>query len=187
MNGYTKMLDRPSIHKDDLASVRAWIDTNPGAIDKEEAKYIFQEDLIGIHPKPRSCFRNIIEATFLLKAPLVRGCFERRPQDANLIEEATKGSDEHKSKTTWPNDKRVEKLSSTIIALIGLGMLVGPLWILAKLDETKDKLAVISGFIALFFVLIGVGTNAGIFNALASAAAYSAVLMVFVQASAVLL
>ncbi len=31
-------------------------------------------------------------------------------------------------------------LSSTVIALIGLGILVGPLWILAKLSETKDNM-----------------------------------------------
>jgi hypothetical protein len=60
-------------------------------------------------------------------------------------------------------------------------MLIGPLWILDEVQEPERQLGVITGFIALFFVLVAVATNAKIFESLAAAAAYSAVLMVFLQ------
>jgi preprotein translocase subunit SecD len=46
-------------------------------------------------------------------------------------------------------------------------------------SSPKVKLGIITGFIALFFVLVAVATTARLFDALAAAAAYSAVLMVF--------
>jgi preprotein translocase subunit SecD len=62
---------------------------------------------------------------------------------------------------------------------------VGPLWILAEVSNPMHRLGIITGFIALFFVLVKVATRARIFDALAAAAAYSAVLMVFLQAIAI--
>jgi hypothetical protein len=69
-------------------------------------------------------------------------------------------------------------------------MLVGPLWILAFVDGMVKRLAIITGFIAFFFVLAAIAinaaaTNAGLLNALATAAAYSGVFMVFLQVVAV--
>jgi hypothetical protein len=81
---------------------------------------------------------------------------------------------------TWPNDKRVEKLSSGFISLAGLAMLIGPLWILAYVHHTAIRLGVISGFIVVF-VAVAVATTARVFETLAAAAAYSAVLMMFLQ------
>jgi hypothetical protein len=83
--------------------------------------------------------------------------------------------------TTWPNDKRVEKLSSGVISFAGLAMLIGPLWILAYVHHTAIRLGVISGFIVVFFVVVAVATTARVFETLAAAAAYSAVLMMFLQ------
>lgn len=175
-------MNRAPIHRDDLATVKKWIwEQNPKAIHPEEAAFInCDEDLIGIQPKSRSWLRNILEATSVLRVPGVRRFFERSPRDRDLIKEATATQDE-KEGTRWPNDKRVEGFSTLVIALIGLGMLVGPLWWLAFVNGLLHRLSIITGFIAVFFILVEVATDAGVFNALAAAAAYSAVLMVFLQ------
>jgi hypothetical protein len=156
------------------------LDLNPKAIDLEEARFIkCDDDLIGIQPKARSWFRQILEATFVLRTPGLRNFFERKPHEYQIMKEATMS--DVKREMAWPNDERVEKLSSIIIAFIGLSMLVGPLWWLAFVHGIVHRLAIITGFITIFFILVDVATDAGIFNSLAAAAAYSAVLMVFLQ------
>jgi hypothetical protein len=77
--------------------------------------------------------------------------------------------------------ERGETLSTTVIALTGLGILVGSLWWLAFVIGIVHHLAIGTGFVVLFFVLGEVTMVAGIFNALATAAAYSPALMVFLQ------
>jgi hypothetical protein len=92
-------------------------------------------------------------------------------------------------RTTWQNDKRVDVVSSGTIAIVGLGMLIVPIWVLNTIDLyyssdpnlSNMRLGIISGFIVVFFVLVGVATTAKVFDALAATAAYSAVLMVFLQ------
>jgi hypothetical protein len=182
INGYTQLVNRPAIHKDDLATVKRWmLEQNKKAIHPDEAAFInCDDDLIGIQPKARSWLRNVLEATFVLRIPGVRRFFERKPRDRDLIKEATATLNE-KEGTRWPNDERVEGFSTLVIALIGLGMLVGPLWWLAYVSGLVHRLSIITGFIAVFFILVEVATDAGVFNALAAAAAYSAVLMVFLQ------
>jgi hypothetical protein len=183
INGYSQLLSRPEIHKEDLASVRDWLKSNQDAIDKRERRFIeYEEDLIGIRPKSRSCFRKVLEYSFLLRMPGLRRFFKRTPREYNLIKE---NSEDKYNYTTWQDDRKVEGCSSTLVAVIGLGMLVGPLWILAEVSNPMHRLGIITGFIALFFVLVKVATRARIFDALAAAAAYSAVLMVFLQAIAI--
>jgi hypothetical protein len=83
--------------------------------------------------------------------------------------------------TVWPNDQRMEKVSSVAISVAGLAMLIGPVWILAYLKPITYRLAVISSFIVIFFVVLAV-TRSRLYESLAATAAYSAVLVVFLQA-----
>ncbi|RDW79083.1 uncharacterized protein DSM5745_05935 [Aspergillus mulundensis] len=62
-------------------------------------------------------------------------------------------------------------------------MLVGPLWILAYIDGMRSRLSIITVVIAIFQALVAIGTRASPAEALAATAAYSAVLMVFLQTS----
>jgi hypothetical protein len=128
-----------------------------------------------VQPKTRSWFRNVLEQSLVLKTPLIRNLFERKPEEYKTINTNIP--------TIWQNDKRVEGLSSSIIAFMGLFMLIGPLWLLGFYSDSpwKVRMGVITGFIVLFFVLVAVATTARVFDALAAAAAYSAVLMVFLQ------
>ena len=65
-------------------------------------------------------------------------------------------------------------------------MLVGPLWWLQYLSARNNaeyRLAVITGFLVLFTILLSILTVARPFEVLAATAAYAAVLMVFIQIS----
>jgi hypothetical protein len=113
-------------------------------------------------PQEKSWFRRVLEYTLVCNLPVFRR--KDSPKDVVLS-----------------NTKRLETCSSLLIALVGLAMLIGPLWILEFVTNTKQQLGIITGFIVLFFWVVAVGTNARVFESLAAAAAYSAVLMVFLQ------
>lgn len=176
---------------DDIANVKNWlsplvpetipdIEKNPykylGPIDALETAFVdHHDDLIAVQPKTRSWFRNVLERTLVLRTPGIRALFERKPEEYRTINTNIP--------TIWQNDRRIEHLSSAIIAVVGLGMLIGPLWLLGTVNDQgwRTRLGIIAGFVVFFFVLVAVATTARVFDALASAAAYSAVLMVFMQ------
>lgn len=182
---------RPPVRDEDIGNVKRWLaplipetikdlESNPlkylAPIDELETAFVdHHDDLIAVQPKTRSWFRDVLERTFILRMPLLRRYFERVPEEYRAINTNTQ--------TIWQNDGRIEKVSGTTIAIVGLGMLVGPLWVLEVFNQSDNKirLGIITGFIMLFFVLVAVATTARVFDALAAAAAYSAVLMVFLQ------
>ena len=182
---------RPPVRNEDIGNVKRWLaplipetiedlEKNPlrylAPIDELETAFIdHHDDLIAVQPKTRSWFRDVLERTFILRMPLLRKYFERVPEEYRAINMNTQ--------TIWQNDGRIEKVSGTTIAFVGLGMLVGPLWVLEVFNQSDKRiqLGIITGFIMLFFVLVAVATTARVFDALAAAAAYSAVLMVFLQ------
>jgi hypothetical protein len=189
INEYSQILARSQVRGEDIQSVAKWLEPQVpqsrqnlldnslpylGPIDDLEAAYItHHDDLIDVAPKPRSWFRNVLERTLILRVPGLRVFFERKPDEYKTINT--------NSKTIWQNDNRVEGTSSAVIAIIGLGMLVGPLWILNQANTRSEQLGIITGFIVLFFILVATATTARVYDALAAAAAYSAVLMVFLQ------
>ena len=77
----------------------------------------------------------------------------------------------------------MEKFAGALISAAGLIMLVAPLWVLNFIEGSVVRLGVITAFITVFFILAALATTARVFETLAATAAYSAVLMVFVQIS----
>ncbi|PVH72583.1 hypothetical protein DL98DRAFT_595852 [Cadophora sp. DSE1049] len=69
------------------------------------------------------------------------------------------------------------------MATLGLFMLIIPIWILKYVHEAAIKLGVISVFVALFLVFVSFATVAKPSETLGATAAYTAVLMVFLQSS----
>ena len=83
--------------------------------------------------------------------------------------------------TVYSKDSLVDKVVTFITILLGLGMLIGPLWWLQNLSNSQTRLEVITGFLFLFTVLLSILTVAKPFEVLVATAAYGAVLMVFMQ------
>jgi hypothetical protein len=174
-------VSRESCKANDIASVRRWLRIiRPAAIDVRESEYIdHDDDLISIHPKAKSPGRNFLEQVAFgggrfnrRGIPWLREWFSRKAPK-NIV--SLRNED-----TVWPDDQRMERVSSVFISLVGLAMLIGPIWILAYLRPILYRLAVISSFIVVFFVVLAV-TRSRLYEALAATAAYSAVLVVFLQ------
>ncbi|KAI9766052.1 MAG: hypothetical protein M1840_006759 [Geoglossum simile] len=174
VNGYAQLVSRQPVNTTDVGLVQGWFqNARPGAIDDEEAGYIYcKDDLIPVQPKTRSWFRRRLESTLLLNRPFMRYFFDREPRDHDIIKDG---------RTIWQDDKKIEMLSSVVTALVGLAMLIGPLWILDRVIDTRTRLGIITTFIVVFFAVVAVATTAKPWESLAATAAYSAVLMVFLQ------
>lgn len=70
------------------------------------------------------------------------------------------------------SDKKIDEFITFTTVLIGLVMLIAPIWILAYTHPVAAKLAIITAFILLFLALVSFGTNAKPFESLAATAAY---------------
>ena len=69
------------------------------------------------------------------------------------------------------SDKKVDRFIAALVMTLGLIMIIAPLWILAFLHVTVQKLGVISAFVVLFVTLVSATTVAKPFESLAAAAA----------------
>ncbi|KAF2112206.1 hypothetical protein BDV96DRAFT_602651 [Lophiotrema nucula] len=113
-------------------------------------------------------------------------------QNAILDEEAAYVKHHHDLISIAPKSRtplrqyyaRVDKFVGVFITLMGMLMLIAPLWVLAVTEGIYKRLGVITGFIVLFLGLVAFTTVAKPFESLAAAAAYSAVLVVFLQIAA---
>lgn len=87
--------------------------------------------------------------------------------------------------TVYHKDEVVDKIVTCVTVMLGLAMLICPLWLLqhisAQQPNLEIRLGVITGFICLFTILLSLFTVAKPFEVLAATAAYGAVLMVFMQ------
>lgn len=87
--------------------------------------------------------------------------------------------------TIYTRDSVINKCVTCTTILLGLAMLVGPLWVLQYISTAEsglhNRLTVITVFLIGFTIMISVLTVATPFETLAATAAYGAVLMVFMQ------
>jgi hypothetical protein len=79
------------------------------------------------------------------------------------------------------SDTRIDAFIGLIITASGTIMLIAPLWILEAMNSPIYRLAVITVFIVLFLALVAFTMPTNPLGSLATAAAYSAVLVVFLQ------
>ena len=79
----------------------------------------------------------------------------------------------------------LDRVIDSFTLLLGLFMLIGPLWILWHIspDQTDmtGRLSVITAFLVVFALFLGFLTKARPFEVLAATAAYGAILVVFLQ------
>ena len=85
--------------------------------------------------------------------------------------------------TVYIKESAFDKTVSCVTIVLGIGMLVGPLWWLQHLSaqSVEARLAVITGFLIAFTILLSIVTMARPFEMLAGTAAYGAVLVIFMQ------
>lgn len=80
-------------------------------------------------------------------------------------------SEHDKGDITYFSEKRLNLFVSVTTTLIGLAMLVTPLWILQSTTNVQSKLIVITVFIVVFLLVLSFGMVTKPFEALGATAA----------------
>ena len=143
----------------DIQSLKNWSVNNPNAILETELVYCKTgEDLVYVLPKTEKLLPQIFE---LLQDWGLK-LFRRHPTDTIGYDPAT---------TLLHTEERVEKLTVNTILLVGLVMLIGPMWVLEFVIRPVHSLAVITGFIVCFLALLAFATGAKPLEALGATAA----------------
>lgn len=158
----------------DLESIGNWHHNTPHAILAAEKGYLEQiHDLIQLVPKAVTPLRRVLEKSnrFRLSKLWAR-------KDPPLPRYAA-----HPEELHYSSDAKIDNSIGITITIMGMLMLIVPLWVLNGTNGPRAKLGVITGFIVLFLGLIAFTTVARPFESLAAAAAYSAVLVVFLQSA----
>ncbi|KAI1172668.1 hypothetical protein F4777DRAFT_495460 [Nemania sp. FL0916] len=158
-----------------IKNLETWFDNNEGAIMEAEKEFIEHRDELISMSSPKSMARKWFEDQILLRADMgLRFLRKKRGQYSAL------GSRDEKSTHVF-SDQAMDTLESLAVFLAALVMLVGPLWILERLDTLQRKLIVITVFVFLCLGFLSLATLGRPFEKLAATAGYSAVLVVFLQ------
>ena len=185
-----------------VGNVRQWLqNANDPILDAEVAYLQEEDDLVPVASTPKAPLRQLIDRFSVLNFLRLPPCIRERkvsqqfkPPVTDTIanyfrkrnERLYNANEDFEMQTTVYNkDRLFEKIMTVFTIIVGLAMLIGPLWILQHLStepsNLKVRLGVITGFIALFTILTSLFTVAKAFEVLAATAAYGAVLMVFMQ------
>ena len=157
---HSQLKARPPVPKKDISSVKNWLYNKENAILEPETEYIERSsDLFSVVPKAKSPLRVLLEHSNRFR-------LLKLWQEKNV--DAAGYSDEN---VHYFSDEKIDRFIATFIMVLGLIMLIAPLWILAFLGGVVQRLGVISAFIVLFVALISVTTVAKPFESLAAAAA----------------
>jgi hypothetical protein len=153
---YNQIGNRTEVSSRDVNSVKIWLSRYPNAIQDAEKGYLDTgEDLVYVLPKPD---RPWLHTKF---SKVAYKFFRRRPTEASAFDS------EH---TFLHQEERSAKILTRTLLVMGLLMLIAPLWILEFVHGSTNRLAVITGFIVLFLWLVAFGTAARPFESLAATA-----------------
>jgi hypothetical protein len=149
--------------------LKSWIH-NTGAIDCDEASYLdHTSDLVAIVPKIRPPISRWIRYwKRKLRFDMFWAVYLRK-QYGDSGDTARSKESEFNSFTNFG------------IILVGLAMLLAPIWWLEYVPDSVPRLRIITGFICGFSLILTLGTISRPFEVVAATAAYAAVLMVFMQ------
>ncbi|KAL2050846.1 hypothetical protein ABVK25_008907 [Lepraria finkii] len=178
---HMELKSHPRASKFQINNVRQWLINANHPIAQEEVAFVGEEgedDLIPVTSKPKTPLRRFIDKFNLLR---LAACFRERKKNERLFTQ----DDFEMQTTVYSKDSILDGVVTFITVMLGLAMLIGPLWLLQRLSNNQStlhaRLGVITGFLALFTPLPSLFTVAKPFEVLAATAAYGAVLMVFMQ------
>ncbi|KAF2109647.1 hypothetical protein BDV96DRAFT_502346 [Lophiotrema nucula] len=166
-NSFSQLRSRPKAPQKSINSTRNWFANHRNAILEEETEYINQKnDLFQMVPTTPSPLRGLLERSTRFR---LLKLWEKRSVDDNTIH--------------YISDRRIDLFVNMVTTLLGLAMLISPLWILAHVKPMASRLAIMTSFIFIFLLLVRSLSAARPFEVLAATAAYAAVLVVFLQSA----
>lgn len=153
---HAQLRSRPPVHARNVRSVSNWHYNHGNAILATETEYLERsKDLMSIVDKSKSPLRRCLEKSTRFR--LLR-----------LWREDSGSRDEN---VIYTSDKRIDIFIAAVTTVIGLSMLIAPLWILAFVTGLVHRLAIITSFLVVFLCFVSTGTVAKPFEALGAAAA----------------
>lgn len=173
---HTTLRSHPKVPQFDIDSLKNWLYNAQKAINPAEVDYLNQQhDLLSVIPAAaESPLRRFLAHSS--KFNFLKIWRKKTPQRAQAF-------CVYPESLHYSSDSRMERVVTSSITILGTAMLVVPLWVLAITPGTMKRLGIITGFVLLFIALVAGTTVAKPFETLAAAAAYSAVLAVFLQTS----
>jgi hypothetical protein len=139
---HSLLRSRPKVFRSDIASLKNWLDYRGNAILDEETRFLdHREDLVALAPKEKVPLRALLERSDAFR----KSWLFRRSSTIN------KDADQ---RTFYISDERMNRFISFIIVIIGLLMLITPLWVLAFVPQTIYRLTVITVFTVIFMSLV---------------------------------
>ena len=151
----------PQAPKRDIKSIKNWhFNHDYAAIAREEQTYLDKHDLIRVVQNDRTPLRRVIDSSLRLRTLSI---WQYRHED-----------DSHHGHThvSYYSDRRIDGFVSVMIVMIGMIMLIAPIWILQALESLVMKLVTITIFISVFLLLISFAMVSKPFEALGSTAAF---------------
>lgn len=174
---YTQLKQQPEPTKRTLKNLDRWFNKYPRAITDYETGFLSEEKQ-----------HDLIATAVREKTPLRRGLerFSRFRRWRLFRLKPSRKVNEYEQKygekgVTYYDDEVVDKVVMGIILFLGLFMLLVPAWLLKQFPSHTTRLAIISGFVALFVGLLLLVTPSKPFETMVGTAAYGALLMVFMQ------
>lgn len=171
---HTTLRSHPKVPQFDIDSLKNWLYNAQKAINPEEVSYLDeQHDLLSVVPATAaSPLRQFLDHSS--KFTFMKIWRKKTPQRAEAFWV-------YPETLHYSSEARMERFVTLMITVLGMAMLIVPLWALAITPGTMKRLGIITGFVLLFTALVAGTTVAKPFETLAAAAAYSAVLVVFLQ------
>jgi hypothetical protein len=154
----------PQPSEQDLGSLKNWHYNHQNkTINSAETSYLSSaHDLLSVVPKEKTPLRKLLEQNSFF---IARSFWHQRKKpvlphydkDLNVI--------------TYISDKRVDNFVAVLIVVIGMVMLIAPMWVLEFIDSEVKKLGAITAFILGFFAMVSYAISARPFEVLTAIAA----------------
>ena len=179
-----------------MRNIKWWLENAHNPIEADEIKYLGKiDDLMPLVSKERAPLKRLFDRFDLfyymswLVDKKVRHMLSAKLQSIDQPEQKNArlytSTDFERETAVYENSSLFQNLTTTSILLLGLCLLIGPLWWLQYLalhhTDPGAGLQVISGFLVLFTALLSAVTTANSFEIVAVTAAYGVILVVFLQ------
>lgn len=142
-----------------IENLRSWFYNNPRAIDEEEQEFVNQGgDVIPLVEKRKPFLHLLfehIDDKYLAKWFSVKDRPDRVKSET----------------TTYSSNKKIDVVMTAVIVVIGLLVLLGPMWWLEFVVDGNRRLGIISAFVVLFAGILASATVQRPFEVLAGTAA----------------
>lgn len=160
----SKLREYPTAPISDIKNIRNWhFNHGFAAIAADEQEYLeYQNDLMCITHKNKTPLRRVIDKSRRLRTLRV---WRRKDE--------TPAPQYDSQYVSYYSDQRIDGFASGFIVLVGLSMLVTPIWVLNSLESMNSRLVVITIFTIVFLLVMSFAMVAKPFEALGATAAYA--------------